>query len=426
MNNKFLKPRLAVMLFLEFAVWGAYLTSMGRYLGNVGLAQHIGWFYSVQGFVSIFMPGLMGVVADRWIPAQRLLGICHLLAGLFMGSAAYYGMTAGANVEMATLFTLYTLSVAFYMPTIALSNSVAFTGLINAGMDTVKDFPPIRVFGTIGFICTMWAVDLMGFMADYNQFFVSAALSIGLAAFAQTLPHCPVNSKHERKSLVESLGFDAFVLFKQRKMAIFFIFSMLLGVSLQITNGYANPFISSFAAEPEYADTFGVAHAGILISLSQISETCCILLIPFFMKRFGIKRVMMIAMLAWVLRFGLFAIGDPGMGVWLLLLSMLVYGVAFDFFNISGALFVDQSTKPEIRSSAQGLFMIMTNGLGATFGMLMAQAVVNHYTAMKEVGGNFFQVGNWDTIWFIFAGYALAVLLLFALCFKEQGKAKEQ
>ena len=368
----------------------------------------------------------MGVVADRWIPAQRLLGICHLLAGLFMGSAAYYGMTAGANVEMATLFTLYTLSVAFYMPTIALSNSVAFTGLINAGMDTVKDFPPIRVFGTIGFICTMWAVDLMGFMADYNQFFVSAALSIGLAVFAQTLPHCPVNSKHERKSLVESLGFDAFVLFKQRKMAIFFIFSMLLGVSLQITNGYANPFISSFAAEPEYADTFGVAHAGILISLSQISETCCILLIPFFMKRFGIKRVMMIAMLAWVLRFGLFAIGDPGMGVWLLLLSMLVYGVAFDFFNISGALFVDQSTKPEIRSSAQGLFMIMTNGLGATFGMLMAQAVVNHYTAMKEVGGNFFQVGNWDTIWFIFAGYALAVLLLFALCFKEQGKTKEQ
>ncbi|MFW5598736.1 MAG: MFS transporter [Bacteroidales bacterium] len=398
------------MLFLEFAVWGAYLTSMGRYLGNVGLAQHIGWFYSVQGFVSIFMPGLMGVVADRWIPAQRLLGICHLLAGLFMGSAAYYGMTAGANVEMATLFTLYTLSVAFYMPTIALSNSVAFTGLINAGMDTVKDFPPIRVFGTIGFICTMWAVDLMGFMADYNQFFVSAALSIGLAAFAQTLPPCPGHSTHDRPSRGDS----------------FFIFSMLLGVSLQITHGYANPFISSFAAEPEYADTFGVAHAGILISLSQISETCCILLIPFFMKRFGIKRVMMIAMLAWVLRFGLFAIGDPGTGVWLLLLSMLVYGVAFDFFNISGALFVDQSTKPEIRSSAQGLFMIMTNGLGATFGMLMAQAVVNHYTDMKEVGGNFYQVGNWDTIWFIFAGYALAVLLLFALCFKEQGKAKEQ
>ena len=426
MNNHFLKPRLGVMLFLEFAVWGAYLTSMNRYLCNVNLSQNIGWFYSVQGFVSIFMPGLMGVVADRWIPAQRLLGICHLLAGLFMGLAAYYGMTAGANVEMATLFTLYTVSVAFYMPTIALSNSVAFTGLINAGMDTVKDFPPIRVFGTIGFICTMWAVDLLGFMADYNQFFVSAALSITLAIFAQTLPHCPVNNKNERKSLVESLGFDAFVLFKQRKMAIFFIFSMLLGVCLQITNGYANLFVNSFGAEHEYADTFGVLHSGILISLSQISETCCILLIPFFMKRFGIKRVMMIAMLAWVLRFGLFAIGNPGTGVWLFLLSMLVYGVAFDFFNISGALYVDQNTKPEIRSSAQGLFMIMTNGLGATFGMFAAQTVVNNYTTMKQVADKSYQIGNWYTIWFIFAGYALLVLVLFALFFKEHNKAKAQ
>ena len=419
MNNSALKVRLTAMNFLEFAVWGAYLTSMGRYLGDVGLGSNIGWFYSVQGLVSLFMPGLIGIVADRWIPAQRLLSLCHLLAGLFMAAAATYGLQVGQNVEMSYLFSLYTLSVAFYMPTLALSNSVAFTGLTKAGLDTVKAFPPIRVFGTIGFICTMWIVDLLGFMTSYNQFFVSAGLSFVLSVYSLTLPHCPVSENHEQKSLFQALGLDAFKLFKQRKMAVFFIFSMLLGVSLQITNGYANPFINSFAAEAEYVGTFGVEHAGILISLSQISETCCILLIPFFMKRFGIKRVMMIAMLAWVFRFGLFAIGDPGQGVWLLILSMIVYGVAFDFFNVSGALYVEQETSDEIRSSGQGLFMIMTNGLGASIGTLVAQYIVNHYTAPTTIDGIFYQVGEWTTVWGIFAAYALVVLVFFTMIFKE-------
>lgn len=419
MNNSSLKSRLMVMNFLEFAVWGAYLTSMGRYLGQVGLGSHIGWFYSVQGLVSLFMPGIIGIVADRWIPAQRLLSLCHLLAGLFMGIAAFYGMQVGPNVEMAKLFTFYTLSVAFYMPTLALSNSVAFTALTKVGMDTVKDFPIIRVFGTVGFIVTMWVVDLLGFMDNYNQFFVSGAISWLLAAYALTLPACPTSNGEAKRGLVQALGLDAFRLFKERKMAVFFIFSMLLGVSLQITNGYANPFISSFASEPQYVSTFGVQHAGILISLSQISETCCILLIPFFMKRFGIKRVMMIAMLAWVFRFGLFGIGNPGDGVWLFVLSMLVYGVAFDFFNVSGALYVENEAHPSVRSSAQGLFMIMTNGLGASIGTLAAQYVVNHYTHTENIGGVFYQVGDWSTVWYLFASYALVVLILFTIIFKD-------
>lgn len=423
MNNSSLKARLVAMNFLEFAVWGAYLTSMGRYLGQIGLGGSIGWFYSVQGIVSIFMPGLMGIVADRWIAAERLLALCHLLAGIFMGAAAYYGLRMGADVDGGVLFSLYTLSVAFYMPTLALSNSVAFNGLTAAGMDTVKAFPPIRVFGTIGFICTMWAVDLLGYMTNQNQFFVSAALSLVLALYAPTLPGCPVGGRGRTKSVVAALGLDAFRLFKERRMAVFFVFSMLLGVSLQITNGYANPFIGSFAAEPGYAEAFGVRHAGILISLSQVSETCCILLIPFFMRRFGIKRVMMIAMLGWVFRFGLFGLGNPGGGVWLFVLSMVVYGVAFDFFNISGALFVDRNTTPEIRSSAQGLFMIMTNGLGATVGTLGAQAVVNRFTHSVEVGGEFYQVGDWPAVWCVFAAYALVVLLLFAVVFRE-GKGR--
>ncbi|MBR2193324.1 MAG: nucleoside permease [Bacteroidaceae bacterium] len=419
MNGSSLKIRLIVMNFLQFAVWGAYLTCMGRYLGNIGLSSEIGWFYSMQGIVSIFMPAIIGIIADRWIPAQRLLGYCHLLAGVFMFAAAWYGHTNGEHTQFGTIFSLYALSVAFYMPTLALTNSVAYNALTKAGMDTVKDFPPIRVFGTIGFICTMWFVDLMGFQDNEKQFITSGILSIVLFLYTFTLPECPVNKSGDKKSLVDAFGLRAFTLFKQKKMAIFFIFSMFLGVSLQITNGFANPFINSFGALKEYADTFGVQHANILISLSQISETCCILLIPFFMKRYGIKNVMLIAMFAWVLRFGLFGLGNPGSGVWMFVLSMIVYGVAFDFFNISGSLFVDKSTDPSIRSSAQGLFMLMTNGIGATIGTLGAQAVINAYTHGEVVNDNFYTVGNWQTCWFIFAGYALVVGVLFALIFKD-------
>nr|MBP7473201.1 nucleoside permease [Prevotella sp.] len=403
-----LKIRLAFMNFLEFAVWGAYLTSMGTYLVNIGMAAQIGWFYAVQGVVSIFMPAIMGIIADRWIPAQRLLGLCHLMAGLMMFAATYVGFIGNNSL----IFPIYTLSVAFYMPTLALSNSVAYTGLTNAGMDTVKDFPPIRVFGTIGFICMMWVVDIMGFQPNEKQFLASGIVSIILFLYTFTLPNCPVSAGEDKKSVIDALGLRAFSLLKQKKMAIFFIFSMLLGVSLQITNGFANPFITSFGSNPEYAQTFGVQHANILISLSQMSETGCILLIPFFMKRYGIKNVMLIAMFAWVLRFGLFGLGNPGEGVWMFILSMIVYGVAFDFFNISGSLYVDRATDPSIRSSAQGLFMLMTNGIGATIGTLTAQAVVNAHT----VG----EVTNWQPCWFIFAGYALVVGVAFALIFRPK------
>ena len=403
------------MNFLQFAVWGAYLTSMGTYLAGVGLGSHIGIFYAMQGIVSLFMPAILGIIADRWVPAQRLLGMSHLLAALFMGGAGYYAMEAGSEVAFGPLFLLYSLSVAFYMPTLGLSNSVAFTALEQAGLDTIKAFPPIRTFGTIGFICSMWLVDLLGFQANYMQFFTCAVWGLLLALYANTLPGCPVSKGGARKSLVEALGLNAFLLFKQRKMAIFFIFSMLLGVSLQITNGFANPFITSFQAIPEYADTFGVQHANLLISLSQVSETCCILLIPFFLSRFGIKRVMLIAMVAWVLRFGLFGLGNPGSGVWMFILSMLVYGVAFDFFNVSGSLFVDRETDISIRSSAQGLFIIMTNGIGATVGTLSAQAVVNRFVDFSSTEP---QVAGWSQAWFIFAAYALVVAVVFALVFR--------
>ena len=405
-----LKVRLALLNYLEFAVWGAYLTCVGVYLTKIGMASMIGYFFMIQGIVSIFMPSIMGIIADRWVPAQRLLGLCHLMAGLFMLAAAWYGYTEGNNSEFAVLFSLYSISMAFYMPTLALTNSVAYSALVKAGMDTVKDFPPIRVFGTIGFICAMWFVDITGFMSNHNQFVTSGVLSLLLFLYTFTLPACPIARDGDKQSFVDAFGLKAFSLFRHKDMAIFFIFSALLGVCLQITNGFATPYIESFKSMTEYVDTFGVQHANILYSLSQVSETCCILLIPFFMKRFGIKNVMLIAMFAWVFRFGLLGAGNPGNGVWLFIASMIIYGVAFDFFNISGSLFVDKTTDASIRSSAQGLFMMMTNGVGATVGALIAQAVVTLHTSSEGV--------EWKTCWYIFAAYALTVGVLFALVFR--------
>lgn len=415
MQNSYVKTRLIVLSFLQFAVWGAYLTSMGRYLGGYGLGDSIGWFYSVQGIVSIFMPALVGIIADRWVPAQRMLAFCHAVAAIFMGITGYIGMTKGDGVVFNDIFWTYTVSVAFYMPTLALSNSVSYTVLTKSGLDTVKAFPPIRVFGTVGFIVSMLLVDFTGFQNNYNQFFASAVWGLVLALYSVTLPNCAVDSSAEKKSLAAAFGLDAFKLFGQKRMAMFFVFSMLLGAALQVSNGYANMFIGSFGDIEEYAGTFAVEHTNMLISLSQLSETLCILLIPFFLKRFGIKTVMLIAMFGWMFRFGFFAVGDPGMpGVLMFVMSMVVYGVAFDFFNISGSLFVDQEVPENQRSSAQGLFMLMTNGLGASIGVIAAQEVVNHFTVNQT---NF---AGWSTAWYIFAGYALVIAVLFAIFFKDK------
>lgn len=413
-----MKHRLIAMNFLEFAAWGSYLTSMGAYLASAGLGTDIGNYYALQGVVSIFMPAIMGIVADRWVQAQRLLSFCHFMSALFIGLAAYIGLSAGDGaVNGQALFWAYTGSVAFYMPTLALSYSVAYTALDKAGLDTVKAFPPIRVFGTVGFLCAMWLVDLAGWQNTPVQFLQSAVISVVMALYSLTMPSCPVGDSSQKKSFIEALGLKAFALFKQKQMAIFFIFSFLLGVCLQITNGYANPFIQSFGDNPEYQGLFFVEHSNLLISLSQISETLCILLIPFFLKKYGIKIVMLIAMLAWVARFGFFGLGDPGTGVWLFILSCIFYGVAFDFFNISGSLFVNEKTDISIRSSAQGLFMLMTNGLGATAGSLSAKYVINSlvYADGLSVAE---QASGWQTSWYIFAAYALIVAITFAILFE--------
>ena len=407
---KNIKFRLIVMNFLQYAVWGSWLISLGTYLGaNLHFeGSQIGSFYATMGIASLFMPIVMGVIADRWVQAQRLLGISHIVAALLMIFASY-------QTDYATLYPAVLLSVMFYMPTIALSNTVAYNALSKANLDTVKAFPPIRVWGTVGFIVAMWIVDLTGWKDSSFQLNFSAILGIVLGLYCLTLPSCEINRGVKAKSWIDTLGLRAFSLFKEKKMAIFFLFSMMLGMSLQITNAFADGYIKGFGEVAtygeQYLDTFGVKHSTILISLSQISETLCILLIPFCLKKFGIKNVMLISMFAWVLRFGLLGAGDPGTGVWMFVLSMIVYGVAFDFFNISGSLYVDKETAPEIRASAQGVFMIMTNGFGAFIGSYVAGWVVDKWA--------------WPMSWYIFAGYALVVAVLFALIFKYKHNPQE-
>lgn len=424
------------MNFLQFAIWGAYLTSMGNYLGRVEMGTEIAWFYAIQGIVSIFMPTLMGIVADKYIQPQRLLGLCHLLSGIAMISLCLIGHF-NAIPDKLLFITIYTIGVAFYMPTLALSNTTAFNILKNNGYDTVKDFPPIRVFGTVGFIVTMWFVNCAvmdngsftmtfadnsnKFQYTYMQFGVSGILGVLMFLFSWLLPQCRI-CERKNTSIVDALGLNAFKLFKTKKMAIFFIFSMLLGMSLQITNGYATPYITSFKGVQDLSDTFAANNATLLISISQISEALCILLIPFFLKKFGIKTVMLIAMFAWVARFGCFAVGDPAFpGVLLLIVSCIVYGVAFDFFNVSGGLFVDKECPEEYKASGQGLFMLMTNGLGATIGTLSAGAVINHFCHWQDG----FLLGDWKSAWLIFAGFALVVAVLFAVLFKHKHNPQE-
>jgi NHS family xanthosine MFS transporter len=395
--------RLAAMNFLQFFVWGAWLISLGGYmivtLGFTG--GQVGSIYATMGVAALFMPGLLGIVADRWLNAERLYGLLHLAgAGLLLW--------ASTVDDFETLYLIMLANALVYMPSIGLNNAVSFRVLEQNGLDIVQKFPPIRVWGTIGFIVAMWMVDLAGWTKSPLQLYVAAGAAAFLGCYAFTIPACPPVQGAGRRTLASALGLDAFVLFRRTQMLVFFVFAVLLGAALQITNAFGSAFLADF--NTLYPDSFGVRHPNLLLSISQISETLFILTIPFFLKRFGIKVVMLMSIYAWVFRFALFALGDPGGGLWMLILSMIVYGLAFDFFNISGSLYVDREAAPNIRASAQGLFQIMVNGFGAFFGSTAAGMVVDHYT----VDG----VKDWQSIWLAFAGYALVLGLVFPLVFR--------
>jgi len=404
-----LKLRLTIMSFLQFMIWGAWLITIGVYWfeNRKWGGADFGAVFSTLGIASVFMPALFGIVADKWVNAEKLYGILHILSGIAIFSLSRVN-------DPGTFFWVMLVAMTFYMPTIALSNSVAYNALKSHGYDVVKVFPPIRVWGTIGFIAAMWITNLTGNKATEVQFYLSAIFSLVLGVYSFTLPACPPPLKGKKEiNLVDSLGLKAFKLFANYKMALFFIFSMFLGAALQLTNMYGDTFLDDFKNIPQYAESFVVRYSTIIMSISQISETLFILAIPFFLKKFGIKNVMLMSMVAWVLRFALFGFGNPDDRLWMLILSMVVYAMAFDFFNISGSLFIETTTDTSIRSSAQGLFMMMTNGFGAMIGSFASGVIIDKYFMVDGMK-------NWEGIWFTFAAYAAVIAILFAILFKHK------
>ncbi len=447
MNIKF---RLTVMSFMQFFVWGAWLITIANYW--FGTKQwdgaQFGLIFATMGFASLFMPTITGIIADKYINAEKLYGILHIC---YAATLFYIPQVETPN----EFFWIIFIAMCFYMPTISLSNSISYTTLKSSNLDVVKDFPPIRVWGTVGFIAAMWITNLTGSKASANQFYIAGIAALALGMYAFSLPKCPPSKSIEDEStLSQKFGLDAFKLFANYKMALFFIFSMFLGGALQLTNAYGDVFLDEFKLLPIYAESFVIKYSTIIMSISQVSETLFILAIPYFLKRFGIKRVMVIAMLAWVLRFGLFAYGDPAGNLWMIILSCVVYGMAFDFFNISGSLFVETSTTAKTRSSAQGLFMMMTNGFGAVLGSIVSgwmiqkyfteaytniQSLATHVNSpindvhllkfLNEKGitvladGNLskaLDVKDWHSIWISFTIYALIITILFMIFFKHK------
>ncbi len=413
MNIKF---RLTIMSFFQFFVWGAWLITIGTYCLNAKgwTFPQFGAIFSTLALASLFMPALTGIIADKWVNAERLYGILHILYGLIL----FYVPSVD---DPDTFYYVIFGAMICYMPTISLSNSIAYTILKREGYDVVKSFPPIRVWGTIGFIVAMWATNLTGSKENANQFIIGGIAAILLGVFSFTLPPCPPpRTIAKNAGIIDQLGLRAFSLFAKYKMALFFIFSMMLGAALQLTNMYGDSFLSGFEGNPAYKDSFVVKYSTIILSISQMSETLFILTIPFFLKKFGIKMVMLFAMIAWVLRFGLFAYGDPSLpGTMLIILSCIVYGMAFDFFNISGSLFVETNTDAGIRSSAQGLFMMMTNGVGAWLGSTISGFVIGKYFVAPD------GTRDWHGIWLSFAAYALVVAILFLILFKHKHRPEE-
>jgi NHS family xanthosine MFS transporter len=398
-----LKLRLTITQFLEFFVWGSWLISFGNYMFHSGMGDKIGTLFATAGIASFIMPAIAGMIADRWLNSERLLGSLHLLGACCL-------FIASRTTDFSQLYLCMFLNALFFMPTIGLSYSVCYSVMASHRMDTIKDFPPIRVWGTVGFIVAMWIVNLAGWGTSSNQLVLASASALLLGIYSFTLPPSPPTKAQKGSSLISILGLDALILLKGKKMAIFFLFAVLLGVCLQITNSYGSVFLGSFS--DSYPNSFAVKYNNIFLSISQISEALFILAIPFFMRRFGIKAVMLMSLGAWVLRFGLFGVGNPGDGMIWLTLSMIIYGMAFDFFNISGSLFIEQETPAKFRASAQGMLMMVTNGLGAIVGNYSAEAIINYLTIDNAT--------NWTACWFIFSGYALIIGILFAIFFKHE------
>jgi len=401
------QARLKIMSFLQFFIWGCWLITLGSYMIKT-LAfsgTEVGNVYSMQGIAACIMPLLLGIMADKYIAANRLYALCHGFGGIML-------LLLAQITRPETMMWAMLLNLMAYMPSLGLANAIAHSCLKREKLDIVACFPAIRVFGTIGFIAAMWVVSLSGNELQAAQLYLAAAASFALALYSLTaLPAAAAGGDAPPERQSRGFGLEALALLRQPLLAVFFTFAMLLGVVLQITNTFGNPFLQDLAAHPQAAGNVLLRYPDILYSLSQISEIAFILTIPFFLKKFGIKIVMAISVIAWILRFGFFAFGGASaFGMSLLVLSMLVYGCAFDFFSISGSIFIEKTVKSAMRAGAQGLFMTAVNGFGTFIGMYLGGRIIDYFT---DAAGR-----NWQAVWLVFAAYSAVLLALFLVIFR--------
>ena len=389
--------KLSVMMFLQYFVWGAWYVAMGAYLNETLQfdGQQVGLAYGTTALAAMISPFFVGMVADRFFATERILSVLHLVGALLL----YYVSTLGVFGSFYPALIVYTLC---YMPTLALTNSLSFHQMRDPG----KEFPGIRVLGTIGWIAAGYAIDLLGYGRSAGMFQAAAVASLALGVFSLTLPHTPPAKLGHAITARDVLGLDALSLMKERSFLIFVLGSFLVCIPLQFYYAFANAFLSEI----------GVGSPTSKMTLGQWSEIFFMLIMPWFFVRLGVKWMLMIGMLAWTLRYVLFAFGDPGPGMWMLYVGILLHGICYDFFFVTGQIYTDKKAPIAIRGAAQGFIAFVTLGVGMFIGSWLSGLIVEAYVTP---GGH-----DWYTIWLIPAAMALGVLVLFATFFDYRDEAK--
>ncbi|KEY56442.1 MFS transporter [Serratia sp. DD3] len=405
-----LKIKIAGLQFLQFLAWGSWLISVGAYCLHTKQwsASEFGSIFATIGIAALFMPTLAGIVADKWINAERLYAILQL------GCAASMVMVPQMETPQQ-LFWLMLVNMLCYIPTISLAFSVSFSVMTQAGMNIVKEYPPLRVFGTLGFASGMWLTSLSGLETSPLQFYISAASSLAVAVLAMSMPQCRPSGSTAGSVAQQFLSFGK--LFADKRFGAFFIFSGLLGVSMQLSNAYAGTFLHDFSSNPLYSDSIMIRFPAVIVSIGQMSEMFFVLLVPYFLTRYSVKTVMLISMLAWVARWLLLGFGNPGELWWMIILSMLVWGVAFDFFNLAGSLFLETNVDNGMKATAQGLLQVMIIGVGGTLGGFASGWMIDAFFTHDGIR-------DWRSIMIAFAAFNLLVAFSFMLFFKGSVSAK--
>lgn len=385
--------KLSVMMLLQYFIWGGWYVTMGTYMSKFLNASgvQIGAAYSALAIATMISPFFIGLVADRFFAAQRIMGVLHLAGGVFL----YIATTVSNNTAFYWVILLYSL---LYMPTIALSNSIAFHQMTDPG----KQFPWIRVFGTLGWILAGLMIGFLSIEKTSSTFYMAAAASLALGLISFILPNTPPKGETPSTSASAALGTDAFVLFKDKPYLIFFIAAILICIPLSFYYGFTNVFLNEL----------GMDNAASKMILGQASEAVFILAIPFLFNSIGVKRMLLLGMTAWVLRYVCFAFGNIDANLWMLYAGIVLHGICYDFFFVTGYMYTEKKAGGKIKNAAQGLFTFATYGLGMFIGTWFSGFTTDYYTHDG--------VHRWQLIWSVPAYIVLAVLMYFILFFKEK------